>query len=114
MSKNTVQAVVLRADGQTVALPTLPDMREIQLLVGGNFESITLRHNHLRATAFLDENGKAQHRAHNERATMLLEEAGGLPGDWVAGDVVICGEVDDEGDLLPLSADWLDVLGVTE
>ena len=110
MSKNGVSAVVLRADGTTEQLPSMPTGDELRSFVGGFFETVTLRHEHLRATAFLNEDGKAKHLPHNERATHLLDESGGRPGDWVAGDVVVAGDVDDEGELLPLSADWLDVL----
>ncbi len=40
---------------------------------------------------WLDEEGKFnQPNNYNREATILLQEAGGLPGDYIAGDVFIC------------------------
>lgn len=40
---------------------------------------------------FMDEEGKAPWAVEfNEKATHLLHQAGGLPSDFIVGDVVIC------------------------
>lgn len=39
---------------------------------------------------WMDENGKLEGKVSNSLATTLLKEAGGIPWDYVAGDVLIC------------------------
>lgn len=40
---------------------------------------------------WLDEEGKFnQPENYNKEATLLLQKAGGIPGDYIAGDVFIC------------------------
>jgi hypothetical protein len=43
-------------------------------------------------TMWLDEEGKFKTHERNEKATVLLEEAGGGYGDYVAGSALICDE----------------------
>ena len=39
---------------------------------------------------WLDEEGKFKEHYRNEQATLLLEQAGGAFGDYVAGNALIC------------------------
>ena len=41
---------------------------------------------------WLDEEGKFKEHSRNEQATILLEQAGGGFGDYVAGNALICRE----------------------
>ena len=44
----------------------------------------------------LDEDGKYKPHHHNDLASILLAEAGGLSGDYIAGDALVC----NRGDML--------------
>ena len=43
-------------------------------------------------TMWLDEEGKFKEHVRNEKATKLLEVAGGAFGDYIAGTALICDE----------------------
>lgn len=65
-------------------------LEELQGFVGGYIELIKLHDGKL---MFLNEEGKLKDDLKNKlnkTATLLLIDAGGLPGDYIVGDVIIC------------------------
>lgn len=61
-------------------------LEELQSLVGGFIEVVYLADN---SPMIINEEGKLLDLPHNPKATVLLKEAGGIPGDWIAGDAVV-------------------------
>lgn len=64
------------------------DYKQLREAVGGNIEAVTLVDG---TVMFLNEEGKLLPGFEaNPHATLLLREAGGIPGDVVMGNVVLC------------------------
>ena len=65
-------------------------LEELQHFVDGYIEVVSLADGRL---MFLNEEGKYQENIknlRNDRATVLLREAGGIPWDYVTGNVIVC------------------------
>jgi hypothetical protein len=80
---------------------TLQDLQEI---LGGHVEAVTLAQG---VTGFINEDGKALGLPLNTLATCLLEKAGGIPGDHIAGRMLVTGD-DEDGNGADLSEEWCD------
>ena len=81
---NGETSIVTPADGVAFTL------EELQGFVGGYIESVHLADNKV---MFLNEDGKLKDDLKNKvnrMGTLLLMEAGGIPGDYVVGDIIIC------------------------
>lgn len=95
-------AVVIPTEGTAYQLEvpeeTASQVAVLQKLVGGYIEAVRTPH---LLTLFCNEEGKLEGRPANWRATHLF---GGLLGehDYLAGDVVIMGPVDEDGETLGL------------
>ena len=65
-----------------------------------------------RSVAYVNEDGKYTDLEYNERATEFMQGAGLMPGDYIAGAMLVCGFAPNgEHDELPQSV--IDYLGVT-
>ena len=60
------------------------------------------------ATAYVNEEGKLQGLRKNEVATALAHAHNAIYGDdWIAGNMLIVGNSDDEGEMTSLTTEWL-------
>lgn len=86
------------------------ELDELQRLVGGFIELVPTD----TLTVFCNEEGKIQGLPPNYRATSTFGSLL-MPGDVIAGDVVVLGNLDDDGDTVSLSDDDVEaVLGIVE
>lgn len=85
-------------------------LKDYQEAVGGNIEVLDI--DRPAATIFINEEGKNLHLDTNRRATMLLwlhlSRFRGM--DVLAGDVVVAGQPDEEGDTQDVPQELLDLL----
>jgi hypothetical protein len=91
--------LVFIAPGQEpkkLELDQKPTLAKLYELLGCNY--VEMIHVTDEVVMWFDEDGKAQNKPVNPGATLLLEFAGGMPGDWVAGPVLITG-IDGSGDI---------------
>jgi hypothetical protein len=60
------------------------------------------------ATAYINEEGKLEGLAKNEAATALAHAHNAIYGDdWIAGNMLIVGNSDDEGEMTSLTTEWV-------
>ena len=60
------------------------------------------------ATAYVNEEGKLQGLRKNEVATALAHAHNAIYGDdWIAGNMLIVGNCDDEGEMMTLTNEWI-------
>lgn len=97
---NNDPATVLEIDGS---------LGSLQSAVGGDIQLITIRGHAI--NAYLNEEGKLDGSALNVRASSIAQGTGSLhDGDWIAGNMVLVGPADDEGndtDLSEAELAWL-------
>ena len=87
---------------RTLAEPITYD--EMVDVVGGYIEGVYLDG----ATAYVNEEGKLEGLAKNEAATALAHAHNAIYGDdWIAGNMLIVGNSDDEGEMTSLTTEWL-------
>jgi hypothetical protein len=78
-----------------------PDLRTFQRLVGGSIEALSLTDE---VSAYINEEGKLVDLPRNEAGDRLVKHALStvgrtmIPGDYVAGPLVLMGQPDDEGE----------------
>lgn len=59
-------------------------------------------------TAYVNEEGKLKGLSPNRIATALAHRDNAIyPIDYIAGDMFVAGPLDEEGDITPLSAQWV-------
>ncbi|MDA8416568.1 MAG: DUF3846 domain-containing protein [Betaproteobacteria bacterium] len=92
--KSTTLAIVISPDGEidsvTLALDDESRLRELQSLVGGYIEAVSLPDDCFMA---LNENGKDGQHIVNHTATAIAHEAEAImPSDYIAGVAVIVPE----------------------
>ena len=86
ITPNGAESVVTPANGAFTR-------QELYALIGNGCDLIQVVYLADRTTAMiLDEEGKYREplAARNSKATVLLQEAGGIPGDFILGNVVLC------------------------
>ena len=72
--------------------------------VGGYIEGVYLDG----ATAWVNEEGKLQDLSKNYVATDLAHAHNAIhTDDWIAGNMIIVGNSDDEGEMTSLTTEWL-------
>jgi hypothetical protein len=81
-------------------------LEDLQKLVGGYVESVPYPER-TDVVCFLNEDGKSMSLPRNERATRLLNPVL-RPGDWIAGNLVVCGFDPSTGENRDLPADVLE------
>ena len=58
--------------------------------------------------AYVNEEGKLEGLPKNQVATDLAHAHNAIYGDdWIAGNMLIAGECDDEGEMMPLTNEWI-------
>jgi hypothetical protein len=86
------------------------DLEAMQGAVGGDIELVGLRAASM--NMYINENGKIEDPRMNLRATTLCRWAAAVrEGDYIAGDAVLVGPTDDEGEdtsLTPRHTEWLE------
>lgn len=81
------------------------DYKDMVACVGGYIEGVYLDG----ATAYVNEEGKLQGLRKNEVATALAHAHNAIYGDdWIAGNMIIVGNGDDEGETMSLEPEWID------
>ena len=73
----------------------------LQEKVDGLVQAVDLSPN---LTLWCNEEGKLRRLAHNPYAQYLWDKAFGAETDYLVGDIILTGGVDDNGNTLPLSA----------
>jgi len=90
-----------------VIVRTLPEpitYDEMVDVVGGYIEGVYLDG----ATAYVNEEGKLQGLPKNEVATALAHAHNAIySDDYIAGNMLIVGNCDDEGETMPLTNEWI-------
>jgi hypothetical protein len=92
-----MDTLIIPADGSEVRWESTEkiDLEYLQDQVGGVIEAVEIGTD---MTMYLHEEGKVLRLPRNERATRLAKRYGGIAlMDFIVGDVVIVGGVDDEG-----------------
>jgi hypothetical protein len=87
-------ATVFYVDGRVETLAGPLSLEQLQTLVGGYIEMVTLQvEGGVRHVLFIDEEGKLKGKPMNTRATVIhqavLRERGLPDEDWIVGDVVL-------------------------
>lgn len=90
----SITAYVIPAHGDVTAVAITDELRDIQHLVGGDFQVIDLPVGNL--TGFLNETGKLTGKRMNARATFATRGSL-MQGDYIAGTMVVLGAPDEQG-----------------
>lgn len=95
------RALLIPAGGkpEEVEIPDKDELDTLQQLVGGWIEYVPTEQD---VTLYCNEEGKLQNLPPNSLATAIFGKLL-MPHDFLAGDVVVCGPLDEEGYSLPLS-----------
>ena len=89
---------------QVVDQPECITYEEMVDCVGGYIEGVYLDG----ATAYVNEEGKLQGLRKNMAATDLAHAHNAIHGDdWIAGNMLIVGNSDDEGEMTSLTTEWI-------
>jgi len=98
--------VVIEHRGYIVQVdePMPLDYEDMVSVVHGYIEGVYLDG----ATAYVNEEGKLQGLPKNEKATALAHAHKAIySDDWIAGNMLIVGDCDDEGEMTSLTTEWL-------
>jgi hypothetical protein len=89
-----MKAVAIRANGTIEDIEIDSDLASLQKAVGGYIEVLQMTPE---VHAYLDEEGKLKGKEPNVMATMLCKKLkiGLLPGDIIAGDMILFGTTDE-------------------
>lgn len=105
-----MQVVIIPADEAEVAYVDKVEKIDYAYLtkrVGGMIEVVSFRDD--QASIYLNEEGKIEGLAPNRRATYLAKRHGAISMlDFIAGDAVVTGPVDDEGEETGLEQEQID------
>ena len=97
---------VISSEGYVI-VNTLPEPLEYDEMVGvvhGYIEGVYLDG----ATAWVNEEGKLQDLPKNYVATDLAHAHNAIhTDDWIAGNMIIVGNSDDEGEMTSLTNEWI-------
>lgn len=112
MSNGTVRALFIPANGGRNGKPVAiqvwikPGLDAMQAFVGGLIEVVPTAD---RMSIVINEEGKfVADPVRNEGATALQMAGHGLhPGDYIAGDALVIGPADDEGETTDLPEEYL-------
>lgn len=97
------QAVIIRTDGTTEVVDFSQDsLAVLQKAVGGWVQAIDLNSN---LTLWLNEEGKLESLPHNPHAQYFFDMRFGPDADYIVGDAIFTGGVDENGDTLGLDED---------
>lgn len=106
-----MQAAIIPADNtQPIRFEQItPDLGTFQSLAGGDIQLVALRPYSM--NMYLNENGKLEALPANHRATVLCHWSEAIPADdFICGDAVLVGPIDDDGEetgLADVQVDWL-------
>lgn len=96
-----MKVVVIPADSDLpIRVEDLPPRHNLDFLqkqVAGYIEPVDVTMDGQEVTMYVNEEGKLQGLPYNPRATFLAQDSI-MAFDYIAGDVVVVGPVDDEGD----------------
>lgn len=105
-----VKAILIPVEGPPV-LTAEETLEDIQRIVGGYVEALSLADD---LTGWINDDGKAMGLPRNARATGFYEALGvGVPGDFIAGPMLLTGPANAEGDETDVPEKWINALGVT-
>ena len=107
-----VEGVIITAIG-CMAKVSIDGLSDMQRCVGGMIEVLETEYEGEVCSIYLNEEGKMLRLPPNEVAKMVLvDEVGGMmmSGDYLAGDILVLGGVDNEGETLSLPQKVIDKL----
>jgi hypothetical protein len=99
---------VIKADGTNIVHTSedAPDYDTLSKTVGGWIEGVALEG----VTAYCNEEGKLMGLPRNEVATSLAHRDEAIyPNDFIVGDMIVLGPLDDEGESVSLSDEWINI-----
>jgi hypothetical protein len=105
LKEHPMKAAIIPADlSQPIRFEDVEDsLDQLQKAVGGDVELVGLRA--LSMNLYLNEEGKYEKLAVNSRATTLCHEYRAIRyDDYIAGDIILVGPFDDEGENTDLTA----------
>lgn len=103
-----MRAVVIQPDGTATIEDADVSLSGLQAVVGGYIEAVGLKCP-TPATAYINEEGKLEGLDVNLAATRIAHL---MPGDFIAGPMIVLGAPDDEGDDTPVPDEVLSWLGM--
>ncbi len=101
-----MRGLVIQPGGEAVVCDVDTDLHGLQEIVGGYIEAVGLTCP-MPATAYINEEGKIDGLPPNPVASSITHL---MPGDFIAGPMVILGPPDNEGEDTPLPTELLDWL----
>lgn len=96
-------ALVIDPRGNVTVRP-VDGLEQIQKIVGGWIEGVYLGPD---MTAFVNEEGKLLNLPFNERATKLFQKTHPMTEDYLCGNLVIFGPIDEDGEVTDITAQIL-------
>jgi len=102
----TAKALWLTTSGEVVELNDISS-QALSEAVGGWLEAVQP---HERLTLWMNEEGKLNGLPHNLKGQAIWEAFFEADSDYIVGNIVLTGGVDEEGETLPLSSEDLTVL----
>lgn len=104
-----IKAVKLSTTGAVTELDLTNDaLKPLQKAVGGCVEAINLAND---MTIWCNEEGKLNGLPHNPYAQYLWDAAFGQHTDYIVGDIVLTGGVDEDGETIGLDEWQVEVIG---
>lgn len=90
-----MKAILVSVTGEIKEID-ISGYEDLRLACGGYIEALRMREH----SAYVNEEGKLMNLPYNRVATALCEHfgVGLMPGDFIVGNMVICGPCDGEGD----------------
>lgn len=92
-----IKVILVKTDHTVKVIEVDGNLKSLQNAVGGYIECLGLNQD---VHAYLDEEGKLKGKEPNAKATMLCRklEIGLMSGDYIAGDMILLGSFDSNGD----------------
>jgi Domain of unknown function (DUF3846) len=101
----------ITVEGEVEIHDGIPTLEQMQATVGGYIEAVEIGD----AIMWVNEEGKLSGLTPNNIATDLAEPGRWIfEGDYIAGDVLLTGLADDDGETTGLSASWIETLSKVE
>lgn len=105
-----MKALIVTHDGDVNVLDSEFNYEEIRDVVGGYIEAVYFGPDNDHFFAYINEEGKMLDLPENEIVTRFWYNSGAriLIGDYIAGNAIFFGEVDDNGDQTDVPQDVID------
>lgn len=97
-------AIITPESVQEHTVQAQPTYDDLVAIVGGWLEGVPIEG----VTAYVNEEGKLMGLSRNPVASQIAHADGAIyPNDWIAGNMIVMGPLDDDGDSTSLHKDWV-------